>query len=308
MTSSHSLKKKKRKRAKGSKPDCATTMRRLEDTVRKLEQEVAQLRSKQQQAESVPSATETASESTRFTLPDVFAGKPGEDPATWVFSCEQYFKLKPTDDTRRVDIAVSLLRESALLWWRMRCQDGEEGRRAAMTWSEFGAALQQQFTPVNQAATARARLRTLTQRTSVAEYAVELRELLLRLPRMPEDEKIDKFVSGLQPRIKAEVALKQPTTLDQAIRIADTLDSLASWGANGHVPRGTKRPAPSRQASPGGAPTNVVDKLQPLTSQEREQLRSADACFRCRQPGHFASECPKGFKRRRMLSGKADAQ
>jgi len=32
--------------------------------------------------------------------------------------------------------------------------------------------------------------------------------------------------------------------------------------------------------------------LKPLTEAEREQLRKEGACFRCREPGHLAKDCP----------------
>jgi hypothetical protein len=32
--------------------------------------------------------------------------------------------------------------------------------------------------------------------------------------------------------------------------------------------------------------------LKPLTDTERQELRKQGACFRCRQPGHLAKDCP----------------
>jgi len=287
--------RKKKKRVKSTSAKDAATMRQLAEAVRRLEQEVAQLRSKQEQSGNVASAAETANDTVKFTLPDVFSGKPGGDPATWVFSCEQYFRLRPMTDTQRVDLAANLLRDDALLWWRMRCQESEgEACTTTVTWSEFRDALRKQFTPVNQTANARASLRTLTQQGSAAEYAAEFRRILLRLPKLPEEERVDKFISGLKPRIKSEVALKDPTTLDQAIRMADTLDNLASQNADSHTTHGKKRRVSDGQPSSDAAPTNADTRLQPLTPQEREHLRNTGGCFRCRRVGHVARECPKG--------------
>lgn len=42
----------------------------------------------------------------------------------------------------------------------------------------------------------------------------------------------------------------------------------------------------AKAANPGHA------GLQALTELERAELRKSGGCFRCRQPGHLAKDCP----------------
>ncbi|KAF9989019.1 hypothetical protein BGZ79_005055 [Entomortierella chlamydospora] len=40
---------------------------------------------------------------------------------------------------------------------------------------------------------------------------------------------------------------------------------------------------------------NPGDKLQHLNQNDRNRLMATGGCFRCRQPGHFARNCPRGY-------------
>lgn len=54
------------------------------------------------------------------------------------------------------------------------------------------------------------------------------------------------------------------------------------------------RPATEQDDAMDWEPTGPVRTrgLAPLTSQERDRLRSTGGCFRCRQAGHLAAQCP----------------
>jgi len=61
----------------------------------------------------------------------------------------------------------------------------------------------------------------------VQDYATEFRSLLLEIPGMQEEEKIDRFIRGLKDNIRMEVELREPADLNEAIKIADRYDSIA---------------------------------------------------------------------------------
>ena len=51
--------------------------------------------------------------------PEALFGKPNENVRQWIFSVELWFTAgHVTSDIERVTLAVSLLRDAALVWWR----------------------------------------------------------------------------------------------------------------------------------------------------------------------------------------------
>jgi hypothetical protein len=256
-----------------------------------------------------PSATRgTEALPPAFALPDTFSGDPDEDPATWTFAFDEYFELHSIDSALRVPLASSQLRGSALLWWRMHRQEVKKGACDPIAaWSEFCGALQRQFSPVNPVTAARNRLYRLNQRTSVAAYADEFRKLVLRIGDLSMDEQVNRFINGLKPHIRAQVVVRDPTRLDEAIRVADACDHAQLMPFNSRAPRYERRTVPASNYDPDAMQIDAV-ALQPLTPQQREQLRRTGGCFRCRKVGHLARDCPRDAGQRGPESGKAGAQ
>lgn len=56
------------------------------------------------------------------------------------------------------------------------------------------------------------------------EYTARFRQLCTLIPKMGEDEQLDRFVRGLRPRIRQEVKVRGPETFAEAIKIAERLD------------------------------------------------------------------------------------
>lgn len=153
---------------------------------------------------------------------------------------------------------------------------------------------------------ARDKLAALKQTSSVHEYVRESQELVMQIPGMDQMEQLDRFVRGLKPRTRQEVVMRGALTLDEAVRMADTFDSLFTGLALGGQFSGYRsgqgqgyaaRPSMSPAANPTTGPTPMeVDalnrKLSPLTQAERDRLRKIGGCFRCREPGHIAPNCP----------------
>jgi hypothetical protein len=270
-----------------------------------LQQRVAQLEGGQH---APSTARDSPADLQGLTQPSPFSGEADEDPTSWLFSCNMYFDLLAADSGRRVRMAASMLRGPALLWWRMHHQSVEKGECTLITeWDEFGRALQQQFSPVNPTTTARNRLYSLVQRSSVPAYADEFRRLVLRIPDLSAEEQVHRFINGLKPHIRTHVALRDPTTLDQAIRAADTCERYVPTPTSNRVPRYERKPAAVSNADPDAMQVDAV-ALQPLTQQQRDQLRRIGGCFRCRRPGHMARECPRYTEQRGTTSGNAGAQ
>lgn len=72
---------------------------------------------------------------------------------------------------------------------------------------------------------ARDKLSTLIQRGPVSKYADKFLKLALAAPDMGEAEKLSQFLQGFKTRICIEVELKDPNSLQEAIRMAERVDA-----------------------------------------------------------------------------------
>jgi len=243
-----------------------------------------------------------------LVLKNPFSGDSEEDPATWLFACEQHFDLYAIGSPLRVSLASTQLRGSALLWWRLHRQTAAQGACDPITtWPEFCSALQRQFSPIDPTTTARNSLYKLTQRGSVVAYVDEFRKLVLRIPDLSVEERVNRFINGLRQHIRTQVALQEPKALDEAIRLADICDRVMSAPTGSRAPRQERRIEPISSSDPDAMQVDAV-ALQPLTPQQREQLRRTGGCFRCRKVGHVARDCPRTAEQRDAESGKGRAQ
>ena len=116
-----------------------------------------------------------------------------------------------------------------------------------------------------------------------------------------DQELLHAFVWGLKDRIRAEVHLRNPRTLDEAARMALDFDELLKPQRK----LGWERPHPNtyeRGTGNGSGP-------QPM---ELGSLRSGKAprkfdlskvkCFRCGQFGHMKRDCPLSARKKESLS------
>ena len=82
--------------------------------------------------------------------------------------------------------------------------------------------------------------------------------------------------------------MQQPATLAAAETLAERVDAVTF--------RPTNRNTGPRQnyghRTPGGPIPMELDAISKLTPAERDRLRRTGGCFRCRQAGHLARDCP----------------
>jgi hypothetical protein len=241
------------------------------------------------------------------------------DPELWLYGVDLYFAAASIIvDFSKISFSDALLRNDALVWRRTI--------DAPATWDEWKALLISAFQPINPTETARDRLARLRQTSTVRAYASIFRTVTLLIPAITDDEKKDRFIRGLKPKIMNDIKVKAPTTFDEAVKLAVRLDSLDTWrpsgGSNTFNSNGrhnssktnhsvpmeldaiTSIPAGVRSGPPPLGPagvnhrginaiTNSRPPRKPLTNLEREELKKKGVCFKCRKPGHMARECPE---------------
>lgn len=173
------------------------------------------------------------------------------------------------------------------------------------TWFHFLVMLRNTFMPPNYINMLATKMEQLKQTTSVLEYALEFEEIRRQLPKnyMSEGQAVYKFTHGLKPLIQRSLALKWPETLTEAIQSADRVDQSIIEGqnflrfvTNRNVPRSQRTErnmqhmfTPQLDAEGDVIMANTLQKLSPA---DREKLRKAGICFRCRKGKHYARDCP----------------
>jgi hypothetical protein len=264
--------------------------------------------------------------------PKHFSSERGADPAVWLFQIDQYFELaNVTRDSNKVRLAATYLDGPAATWWRGLHNECTLQGLPLPTWTTFKARLVAQFKPVNSSRVARDKLSALRQFKSVAQYNTDFTQLVLDAGDVGAVEQLYRYKQGLKPKVRLEVELADPTTLQEAMQKAQTIDSLTWYLTNprsnmpnrpppnqsnysGHAPMdlGTIR---ETQVSP--APTTGTDQetyeealnamssnrfarppstpktyaAPAMTKEEYERCRKNGLCLKCKKSGHIARFC-----------------
>ena len=225
------------------------------------------------------------------------------DPELWLYSVDTYYSaVNLTNDAAKISFADALLRGDALTWRRTIDMPSD--------WDSWKTLLISAFQPVNPSETARDRLARLRQTTSVRAYVAVFRTVCLLIPAITEDEKKDRFIRGLKPKIMNELRIKPQETFEDTVKMAVRLDTIGSIDAP-EIPATPEIPdTPAIPDYPAGPPyihvpeamdidVNAINHASrrpmraPLTMREREDFRRRGICFKCRKPGHIARECPE---------------
>lgn len=207
----------------------------------------------------------------------------------WKFLLLQYFLATGIEDQiAQVNLASTLLRGNAALWFISHYSaDARPESFEALT-----RALTDQFGDKDAVKKARDQLCALRQTKSARVYTNKFRQLLIQIPDIGDSDVLDKYIRGLKMDIQKEVWLKNPSSLDEAIQLAERVDSLFQGLKFGNArPAYAKSPVFQSDAMD-------VDNVQytpskgRLTSKDRAQLKANGGCFYCRQLGHVLKNCP----------------
>lgn len=244
----------------------------------------------------------------------------------WIRSLEVIFKYMDLADADRVRCVTFPLKEDASFWW-----EGAEKTLDMVTldWAGFKRVFYDKyFTPDVQAKLKREFWNLRQGDMSVAEYVKKFDRGCHFSPLIAnnEAEKLQHFLDGLLPSIRRDVLMVDPADYTAAQKMAyrseQTLKDINAE-AQGKRPypqqnqqqhkHKHKRPhaGPPRQQgppSPAGPQRSQGQQaqrpgVQPLNDKpfckdcKRHHfgkcLAGAEICFKCKQPGHMATDCPQ---------------
>lgn len=218
--------------------------------------------------------------------PDNFSGKRDQFAVqSWLYQVKQYITLVQVgpndaviDEPTQISFASSFFTSTAANWWYTIVA----ANQIPVTWANFENMVKNEFIPFDSVQRTRDKMRKLVQRTSVSAYLSEFRNMALMIADMSEGEKLDRFCQGLKPEIRLEVLKAGTNTIDQASRIALSVDS-ALFGA-GMISSSKQGQSYSVSGGSGATPMEIGNL---------ENLRGKNACFKCQTVGCRPWLCSK---------------
>jgi hypothetical protein len=234
-----------------------------------------------------------------FKPPNYSGEKDAETLDTWAFQMALYFDLIPgLSEAQRVHLASLNLRGQAADWYRgLSIHDQKPA-----TWEALQEGLRSVFLPMTRDKLARDKLSRVRQRDNegVSSYTSYIRRLFLAIPGISEDEKVDRYMRGLTPSIRKEVFIKEPTTFEEAARLAARYDALSNFGRrySNHPPK-SEGPTPMEL---GAVQNDGRGKFKQAKGKggAKQGRGPADTserrCWACNEKGHYKKDCPHRHK------------
>lgn len=240
--------------------------------------------------------------------------KRGYTVEDFLFQLDLFFQLSHTADADKVAFTGTRLSGNPLVWFRTH-------NPVHMDYDDFVEELLAEFLPLNAVRDARDALASIKQEGTVRSYLSRFRFLCARIPNLSEDEKLDRFMRGLDKRLRLECELRDVDSVDAAARLAERVQ--ATYRGNGfgdtpqhhnhnHARHHRQHHARSHASHTGPAPMELgavklwkdltgpqqqrLSRLQkeqaPLSKEDRDFLAEVGGCFYCRQLGHTKPNCP----------------
>ncbi|GJS35361.1 putative reverse transcriptase domain-containing protein [Tanacetum coccineum] len=140
--------------------------------------------------------------------------------------------------------------------------------------------------------------------SNINGYTARFPELARLVPHMvtPENQRVDRYIWGLAPEIKARVTLSKRTTIQSVVSMANrlTTDGIKDEIFKKQENDGNKKRLNDQSKNRGKDDRNKRQRTArnfSLTSPEQGQVatneRPRPACFECGDPNHFRRNCPR---------------
>ncbi len=224
----------------------------------------------------------------------------GGDPYEWLDKADQYFDVYDIPRADRVTLASFHLEGRASRWWRwIRALYEKEGRR--LGWTAFMDEFMKQWGP-SPVVNHHGQLAKLKQEGKVQTYIDEFRQLQTMVSGWSDEALLGTFIDGLKPWLAKEIKLKQPTRLQEAMRMAEILDQSYNPERrptkDGAISKFTK-PQPSKVNFRSKEVTSTGSKNQQrevkkLSRDELQDYIKKGLCFKCGEKWSREHRCKTG--------------
>lgn len=142
----------------------------------------------------------------------------GDDPVAWITRAEIYFDVQNSADDMRVKLARLSMEGSTIHWFNLLMETED-----ALSWEKLKRALIARYggrrleNPFEE-------LSTLRQKGSVEGFVEAFELLSSQVGRLPEEQYLGYFMSGLKPQIRRRVRTLNPLSRMEMMRIAKDVE------------------------------------------------------------------------------------
>ena len=226
----------------------------------------------------------------------------------WEADMDQYFDWYDMSEERRFKFAkIRLVRQARLHWGNVERTIRQRGDVPVSTWRDMKRKLREKYLPMSYQERLLDQWQRLTQgNKTVSEYVTKFDEFVMRCNVVEsEAATLSRFRSGLNEDIKGELFLREVHDLEQAYQVAmdyerfqrrstfrkpepSRFSPLASRPSS--VPTPTAKPRSSSNPIP--RPNSATPSREDKGKGPESQGRTSQVCYKCRQPGHYMSQCP----------------
>nr|GFA15353.1 hypothetical protein [Tanacetum cinerariifolium] len=177
-----------------------------------------------------------------------------------------------------VEFASSMLQGRALTWWNTLVQTRGKAATIAQSWEDFKKLLMEEYCPDDEVE--KLELEFWNHKmvgSDIDGYTARFHELARLVPYMVtlESQRVNRYIQGLAPEIKAHVTSSQPATIQGAVSMANrlTTDGIKDGIFKKKENAGNKKRSNDQN--------RVVNE------------RPRPTCYECGDPNHFRRNCPR---------------
>ncbi|KAK9732682.1 hypothetical protein RND81_04G014900 [Saponaria officinalis] len=237
----------------------------------------------------------------KVELPDFHGTLNLEELLEWLRAVERIFEYKGYDDAKKFMVAILKFKGYASLWYEgVKQQRAQTRKEPLKSWEKLKKKLQAKSISADYTQELFLRLTHLRQNEgSVDSYQRDFEQLTLQceIQERPEPEqKISRFLEGLDSKISGKVRLQPLWSFDEVVRLAQRVEKQGK-GRVTQYKTPVKTPQWKQYSTPRTEPPerdNKTDKgKEVLSSPLRNSVGDLRRkCYQCQGYGHFSRECP----------------
>lgn len=235
--------------------------------------------------------------------PEVFSGEGTDVPKLldeWITSMNDYFTLAEYNDRAQSIMSRAKLTGSAKMWWKLDCQlrGMAEGTQS---WEELQFRLKERYWPLDYTTRKMNEFLACTRRgRSIEQYYEDFVRLTRYAPLINEEQKLSRFILGLEGKLASEVEALRPASLaDALIRAKSKLRSFLQINPQQGERRRERSPnhgatfRPQRIQNVGQARSSPPFQPVRVNALPVTQGGRPIQCYECQEWGHRRADCPR---------------